>query len=264
MGKQPNKAYDQWGADVVDANCAARNVQLEPDSPDSEVVPWGIKEIGAWNPQLQSLPPKGRTIVCVIDSGLWGGHPEYASNGVHHNTLSGCQGNSSCPFAWTSDIVGHGTHVSGTIAAPQNGVGVVGVIAQGAELYEVRVWNDTGDVSQGQGPFATDMVLAYSHCLSHLKAEQAKEGQGKVTMVINMSYGSAGPLTVERTWLEKAARRGDVLFVASSGNNGSWLDTGRRVAGPASIGGNQPVGQYLSYPASYSLDEVSLMCEILV
>jgi len=256
--KPTPKAYDQWGADVVDTACAAKDMQPLPDVPDSEVIPWGIKEIGAWNQDLQNLPPKGRAIVCIIDSGLWGGHPEYKGKSTTHNTFSGCEISGSCPFEWTSDIVGHGTHVAGTISAPANGVGVVGVLSQGAEIHVVRVWNESGDVSQGQGPYATDLVLAYNHCLTHLKAEQAKEGAGKkVNMVINMSFGSAGPLTVERLWIEKAAQRGDVLFVGSAGNNGSWLDVGRRTAGPASLAGKEPVGQYLSYPASYRLNEVS-------
>ena len=56
-----------------------------------------------------------------------------------------------CPFPWGVDYVGHGTHVAGTIAAQRNGVGVVGVIPGPAELYTVRVFNDSGDVSQGQG-----------------------------------------------------------------------------------------------------------------
>jgi subtilisin family serine protease len=266
-------AYMQWGAEVVDATCAAKDEQLQPQVPNSEVLPWGIKEVGAWNPDLQKLTPKGRTIVCVIDSGLWGGHPEYsgaaAADGSPQNTFSGCQGSGSCPYEWKSDVVGHGTHVTGTIGAPHNGVGVVGVMSQGAEVHVVRVWNNSGDVSQGQGPYATDLVLAYSHCLSRLKAEQAAEKSGnKVNMVINMSFGSAGPLTVERMWIERAAKRGDVLFVGSAGNNGSFLDVGKRAAGPASLSGQsgkEPVGQYLSYPASYSLNEVSpfrAYCEV--
>jgi serine protease len=230
------------------------------------VLPWGVKEVGAWNPDLRALQPKGRAIVCIIDSGLWGGHAEYSTKPVWgraedapRNKLSGCQGSSSCPFNWWYDTVGHGTHVAGTIGAPQNGVGVVGVLSQGAEVHVVRVWNTSGDVSQGQGPFATDLVLAYSQCLQHLKAQQAKAGGAKkVNMVINMSFGSAGPLTVERMWIEKAAKRGDVLFVGSSGNNGSWLDTGKHVAGAASLSSKMPVGQYLSYPASYSLKEVRM------
>jgi hypothetical protein len=107
-----------------------------------------------------------------------------------------------------------------------------------------------------------------------LKAEQAKEtgrkavagkanGGKTVNMVINMSFGSAGPLTVERMWMERVAQRGDVLFVGSAGNNGSWLDVGKRAAGPASLSGREPVGQYLSYPASYKLNEVRWSCVAL-
>lgn len=33
-------------------------------------------------------------------------------------------------------------------------------------------------------------------------------------MVLSLSFGSAGPLTVERLWFERAAKRGDMLFVA--------------------------------------------------
>lgn len=272
MGQVPHgrTAYMQWGSEVVDATCAAKDERLEPQVPNSEVLPWGIREVGAWNPDLQKLPPKGRTIVCIIDSGLWGGHPEYSAAAATgpQNTFSGCQDSGSCPFEWKSDVVGHGTHVTGTIGAPQNGVGVVGVMSQGAEVHVVRVWNNSGDVSQGQGPYATDLVLAYSHCLSHLKAEQAAEKGGKrVNMVINMSFGSAGPLTVERMWIERVAQRGDVLFVGSAGNNGSFLDVGKRAAGPASLSGQsskEPVGQYLSYPASYSLKEVSASTTVKV
>lgn len=253
---RPGRAFEQWGAEIVDAVCAAKDIPLQPDTPTSEVVPWGIKEIGAWDADLQKVPHKGRTIVCVIDSGLWGGHPEYNSLTGPHNSFSGCTANGNCPYEWKADIVGHGTHVAGTIGAPHNGVGVVGVMSQGAEVHVVRVWNNSGDVSQGQGPYATDLVLAYSHCLDYLKAEQAKDSGKKVNMVINMSYGSAGPLTVERMWIQKAAQRGDILFVGSAGNNGSWLDVGKRAAGPASLAGKEPVGQYLSYPASYKLNEV--------
>jgi subtilisin family serine protease len=33
---------------------------------------------------------------------------------------------------WSSDITGHGTHVSGIVGAPRNGLGVVGVVPLGA------------------------------------------------------------------------------------------------------------------------------------
>jgi hypothetical protein len=249
------KSYESWGIDVVDAMCAGKDVQLNPDAATSEVLPWGIAAIGAANETLQKLAPKGRSIVCIVDSGLAMENSEYSDSRA---SLAGCASTASCPYTWGQDIVGHGTHVAGTIGAPRNGRGVVGVMAHGAELYIVRVWNNSGDVSQGQGPYATDMVLAYSQCLDHLKAQQAKS-RDKVTMVINMSYGSAGPLTVESKFISKAAKRGDVLFVGSAGNNGSWLDLGKRTGGAASLNSPasaEPAGQFMSYPASYRLDEV--------
>lgn len=224
------------------------------DAAGAEVVPWGIKRIGAWNSTLQNATPKGRVIVCIIDSGLWANHPEYKQNsgpGIH-DTVDGCKINPNCPYVWSEDEVAHGTHVAGTIGAPQNGLGVVGVIARGADYHIVRIWNNSGDVSQGQGPYATDLILAYDNCLGHLEEQQKQDKNTK--MVINMSFGSAGPLTVERLWIKKAAQRGDILFVGSAGNNGSWY----RPA-DSSKGGEADPGQYMSYPASYDISEVGGM-----
>jgi hypothetical protein len=227
-----------------------------------------VREVGATDERLRkalaAAPPRARSIVCIVDSGLEQAHPEYVNttgggSGTSSLSLSGCSGSPACPYEWSKDVVGHGSHVAGTIAAPRNGVGVVGVMGGGAEVHVVRVWNDSGDVSQGQGPYATDLVLAYTNCLNHLKAEQARDPRARVNMVLNLSFGSAGPLTVERAWIERAAKRGDMLFVGSSGNNGSFLDVARRSGGPASLrgsGGSEVVGQYFSYPASYALDEV--------
>jgi hypothetical protein len=141
---------------------------------------------------------------------------------------------------------------AGTIGAARNGVGVIGVMPSGADIHVVRIWNDSGDVSQGQGPYATDLILAYDNCLTHLKEQQKTDRNTK--MVINMSFGSAGPLTIERLWITRAAKRGDVLFVGSAGNNGTFLAS----AVGASNSGQQAVdpGQYMSYPASYDLEEV--------
>jgi hypothetical protein len=141
---------------------------------------------------------------------------------------------------------------AGTIGAARNGVGVIGVMLSGADIHVVRIWNDSGDVSQGQGPYATDLILAYGNCLAYLIEQQKIDKNAK--MVINMSFGSAGPLTVERLWITRAAKRGDVLFVGSAGNNGTYLTS---VVPYKSEQQLSDPGQYLSYPASYDLDEVS-------
>lgn len=41
-----------------------------------------------------------------------------------------------CDYAWYADKDGHGTHTSGTIAALRNGQAVVGVSAEGANIYQ--------------------------------------------------------------------------------------------------------------------------------
>jgi hypothetical protein len=141
---------------------------------------------------------------------------------------------------------------AGTIGAARNGVGVIGVMPSGADIHVVRIWNDSGDVSQGQGPYATDLILAYDNCLTHLIEQQKTDKNAK--MVINMSFGSAGPLTVERLWITRAAKRGDVLFVGSAGNNGTFLSSA--VSSDRSSQQAADPGQYLSFPASYDIEEV--------
>jgi len=130
--------------------------------------------------------------------------------------------------------VGHGTHVVGTIAAPQNGKGVIGVIPGGAEVYTVRIWNDSGDVSQGQGLYASDLVNAYSSCRKYLKQRQEQEPTKKYRMVLSMSFGSPGPLTVEKSFMDRATKSKDMMFVASAGNNGSFTEGGDWESFPAS------------------------------
>lgn len=71
--------------------------------------------------------------VAVIDTGIDRTHPDL-------NILAGK--NCSSGSSW-SDGNGHGTHVSGTIGAKDNGVGVVGV-APGIPLIAVRVLNNQG------------------------------------------------------------------------------------------------------------------------
>jgi hypothetical protein len=50
---------------------------------------------------------------------------------------------------------------------------VVGVIPGPAELYIVRVFNDSGDVNQGQGlVYGSTVILAFTQCEGRLAALQ--------------------------------------------------------------------------------------------
>jgi serine protease len=74
-------------------------------------------------------------------------------------------------------MISHGTHVAGTISARRNGVGVIGVIPDGAEVYMIRVFNDSGDVNQGQGlVYGSTLILAYTQCEGRLAALQVSRG----------------------------------------------------------------------------------------
>jgi subtilisin family serine protease len=240
--------YKYWDADEEGCGGKDEMLPVKPGQPIGEVLPWGVRAIGAWDHEkLQqlgvgrsSITADGNAILCIIDSGIWAGHEEYRDAAApstatqargNKDVLSGC---SDCPFKWSEDVVGHGTHVAGTIAAPQNGRGVIGVVPGGSEIHTVRIWNDSGDVSQGQGLYATDLVKAYGSCRRYLKQRQEQEPKKKLRMVVSMSFGSPGPLTVEKSFMERATRSKDMLFVASAGNNGSFTEGGDWESFPAS------------------------------
>jgi len=217
----PGTAYTSWELDQT--SCSLKDEPLG-DYAGAEVMPWGVRAVEGDSTKVPTKTAGSGVTVCIIDSGVWSGHPD-----LKNNTLSGCgmaaggqaSGTSAgdtemCPFTWDNDVVAHGTHVAGTIAAVRNGRGVVGVIPGGADIFAVRIWNTSGDVSQGQGLYASDLVRAYAACEARLDQLQALKPGQKQRMVVSMSFGSAGPLTVERMWFERAAaRRGkDMLFVA--------------------------------------------------
>jgi subtilisin family serine protease len=83
-------------------------------------------------------------VVGVLDSGIAGAHPDLATQ-VDHSLSAGCLGGVADPSyaAWQPTTSDHGTHVAGTIAAADNGVGIVG-IAPGVTLAAVKVVTDDG------------------------------------------------------------------------------------------------------------------------
>ena len=112
---------------------ASATVPLAPGG----TVPTGAMRIGAASSALAH--GASSVGVAVLDTGIDLSHPDLnAVNGT--NCVGGGPAN---------DDEGHGTHVSGTIAARNNGTGVVGV-APDTRLYAVKVLN-----SQGEGTDAT-------------------------------------------------------------------------------------------------------------
>jgi serine protease len=89
-----------------------------------ETTPYGISMVQA--DQIAAGSGVGQAKVCVIDSGYFVGHEDLPPAGL----VTGAD--NSGTGKWTEDQCGHGTHVAGTIAAVNNGKGVVGVLPTGA------------------------------------------------------------------------------------------------------------------------------------
>jgi subtilisin family serine protease len=211
-GAQFHYAFDDLNAFAVSLPPQARagierNPNVEyveqdpPRYPMAQTTPYGITMVQsqqAWNVGATGA---GVT-VCVIDSGLHTGHEDFA--GV--NIIGGH------PSGWNTDGCGHGTHVAGTIAAANNGVGVVGVSPGAVNLYILKVFSNTCGWSYSSG-----LVDAANRC--------ANAG----ARVINMSLGGGTSSNTERNAFQNLFNSG-VINVAAAGNSGNTQ---------------------MSYPASY-------------
>ena len=187
-------------------------VNIEPDPrvyPMAETVPFGITMTQS---DLVSDANAGAFNVCVIDSGYHIGHFDLQDTNVIGLQLSG----SGDPFV---DSCGHGTHVAGTIAALNNGDGVIGVMPGGnITLTIAKVFGDDSWTSGSCG---------YSYTSGIIEAAFACRDAG--ADVINMSLGGGGASSTAEQGFQDLLDQG-VLSIAAAGNDGTTT---------------------LSYPASY-------------
>jgi subtilisin family serine protease len=144
--------------------------------------------------------------VAVLDTGIDFEHPDLnVVGGVDCTQLQG-KGWRQTAFCDTSmngdDDESHGTHVAGTIAALDNGIGVVGV-APGARLWAVKVLDSSGSGYTSGILAGIDWVIA----------------QGNIE-VLNMSLGGSGISTSYQTAIDRAVASG-VTVVVAAGNSAS-------------------------------------------
>jgi subtilisin family serine protease len=81
-------------------------------------------------------------LVGDIDTGLDFTHPDLAPNYDAANSAD-CSSGAPTPLLPGNDVFGHGTHTAGTIAAAQNGIGIVGV-APRVKIAGIKSSNDDG------------------------------------------------------------------------------------------------------------------------
>lgn len=177
----------------------SKNPNIELIEPDIQAqiledeVPWGTSRIKA--DSVQAIGFDGTGIkVAVVDSGIDYNHADLAAN-----YLGGYDfvNNDADPM----DDNGHGTHVAGTIAAADNGFGVVGV-APGAGIYAVKAIDATGYC------YYSDVIAAINWAVNN-DAD-----------IVTMSLGGTGYSSTFKNACDNAYASG-VVVVAAAGNSGS-------------------------------------------
>ncbi|HEX5148453.1 MAG TPA: S8 family serine peptidase [Candidatus Limnocylindrales bacterium] len=147
-------------------------------------------------------------VVAVLDTGIDAANPEFAGRLVPgYNALTGVADGPGS-FEPTDDDAGHGTHVSGTLAAAaDNGMGIAG-IAPGVSLMPIKVLS-----ADGEGDFggmADGMTWAIAH------------GARIITMSLGGSLSPEGVAYLQHTF--DAAHAAGAVVIAASGNDGGTVD----------------------------------------
>jgi subtilisin family serine protease len=155
-----------------------------------QITPYAIKQSQADLLTLQQSDVK----VCVIDSGLDMSSGDFLEDRINGDNDPGT-GN------WFVAGGEHGTHVAGTIAAADNGFGVVGM-APGVPLHIIKVFNAEG--------------YAYSSNL----AQAANLCGAAEANIISMSLGGGGANSTEENAFKDFTANGGMI-VAAAGNDGN-------------------------------------------
>ncbi|MDP6415266.1 MAG: S8 family peptidase [Gammaproteobacteria bacterium] len=159
----------------------------------AQTLPTGINRIDVDKnviAKIDGIDERVDVDIAVLDTGVDADHPDLNVVGVVNFTSDG-----------PDDRHGHGTHVAGTAAAVDNGLGVVGV-APGARIHGVKVLGDTGSGTWSWVIGGIDWVT---------------QNAGTIE-VANMSLSGTGWLNSLRTAIQNGVNAG-VVFVVAAGNS---------------------------------------------
>lgn len=190
---------------IVGNTAQAKGGVKPAPTPAPQVVPAGVTRIGA--APAQSVFTGAGVGVAIVDTGI-----DLSNADLTVSTLS-----YSAYSATGQDDNGHGTHVSGIVAAKNNTIGVVGV-APGATLYAVKVLNRSGSGSDSAIIAGLDWVAANAATVN------------PPIRVVNMSLGRPGSLNDSpdlRDAVQSLYNAGIVVVVAAG--NDATLEVSKQI-----------------------------------
>lgn len=192
-------------------------------------IPWGVNHIQA--PQAWSRTTGYRVKVGVIDTGVDFNHPD-----LRHSLTRGI--NLLNRMSLPQDDNGHGTHISGTIAAANELQGMIGV-APRSMIYPVKAFDHNGTA------YVSDIILGIEWCVRNQ------------VDVVNMSFGMKTKSKALLAAVNNAYRSG-ILIVASSGNDGHFgeIDYPARYSKTIAVGATNQTNRVASFTNRSNLIDI--------
>ncbi|MBK6493922.1 MAG: S8 family serine peptidase [Gemmatimonadetes bacterium] len=167
----------------------------------ADAIPWGVSRVTG--PEVWAAGNTGAGVkVAVMDSGIDTGHSDLTVVGGY-NAVTRVASDYSDNLGICN---GHGTHIAGTIAARNNGAGVVGV-APDAQLYAIKVFQDVNG-----------SCLAYTS--NQIAGLNWAVAQG--IRLVNVSIGGSSSGSYNAA-IAAAADQGTFLIAAAGNNGGAVL-----------------------------------------
>jgi subtilase family protein/thrombospondin type 3 repeat protein len=175
-----------WGLHNTGSRLMGGIADADIDAPEA----WALTVDGT--PEGTPISGSGVT-VAVVDSGIDLTHEDLQEQVASERNFVADRDATD-----VTDGTGHGTHVSGTIAALNNGIGVVGVAPQ-SKVMALRALGDDGS------GFDSDIAEAFRYAGS------------RGARVVNASLGGSG---ASQTLDAAISQYPNTLFVVSAGNGG--------------------------------------------
>ena len=183
--------------EYIEPNYVVRALEAETSDPAYESSGWYLDMTHTPFMWSQGMFGQGTTIA-ILDSGVKTDHPDLdnITYVARYNTINGS--------TEITDNIGHGTSVTGVVAAEyDNGEGLTGIVPE-AEIMPIKTMDYDETTKETTGTVA-NVIKAIDYAVD------------KGADVINMSLGTEGYNLALKNACDKAAARG-VILVAAAGN----------------------------------------------